>query len=197
MAQKSVLVKKYENRRLYDVSNSRYVNLEEVAQMLRAGDDVRVVDAVSGEDITRLVLTQIIVEGAKTPDSSFPLDILRQMVIASGRVSQEGAMRYMKAMLDLYQNAYRAMTPAFNPFDFVSGAPPSAAFHAAKAGNGVSVEKEGPEEERKADEVNGLKQRVAELEKLVSTMSAAAPQDKRPAARGATRKGGKRTRAES
>src|ERR1035438_9436613 len=95
MAQKTVVIKKYENRRLYDTTNSRYVNLEEVAQMLQHGDEVQVIDSASGEDITRLILTQIIVEDAKTPDSSFPLDLLRQMVVASGRARQESTLKYI------------------------------------------------------------------------------------------------------
>src|ERR1017187_725999 len=119
MAQKTVVIRKYENRRLYDTANSRYVNLEEVAQILQQGNDVQVIDAASGEDITRLILTQIIVEDAKTPDSNFPLDLLRQMVVASGRVSQESAMKYMKSMLDLYQNTYSAIAPPLNPFEFM------------------------------------------------------------------------------
>src|SRR6516225_4018741 len=119
MTAKTILIKKYQNRRLYDATNSRYVNLEEVAAFVQRGYDVRVIDASSGEDITRVILTQIIAEGAKTPDSGFPLDILRQMVVASGRASQEGAIRYTKAMLDLYQSAYRAMAPAINPFEFM------------------------------------------------------------------------------
>ena len=88
MPPKAILIKKYENRRLYDATNSRYVNLEDVAEMLKKGHDVRVVDAASGKDITRLILTQIIIEDAKTPDSTFPLDLLRQMIITSGRASQ-------------------------------------------------------------------------------------------------------------
>ena len=84
MKPKSILIKKYENRRLYDATNSRYVNLDEVAKMMQNGGSVRVVDATTGEDITRLILTQITVEDAKTPDSTFPLDVLRQLVIASG-----------------------------------------------------------------------------------------------------------------
>src|SRR5580704_15034930 len=119
MAKKTVAIRKYENRRLYDTTNSRYVNLEEVAQLLQQGNDVQVIDATTNEDITRLILTQIIVEDAKAPNSSFPLDLLRQMVIASGRASQESALKYMKAMLDIYQNTYRAMAPPFNPFDFM------------------------------------------------------------------------------
>ena len=55
MESKTILIKKYENRRLYDATNSRYVNLDEVAKMLQNGDDVRVVDAATGEDLTRLI----------------------------------------------------------------------------------------------------------------------------------------------
>ena len=60
-----IVVRKYENRRLYDTSSSRYVNLPEIAQMVREGAEVQVVDAKSGEDITRVILTQIIHEVAR------------------------------------------------------------------------------------------------------------------------------------
>src|SRR5580704_13742057 len=119
MAKKTVAIRKYENRRLYDTTNSRYVNLEEVAQLLQQGNDVQVIDATTNEDITRLILTQIIVEDAKAPNSTFPLDLLRQMVITSGRASQESALKYMKTMLEIYQSTYRAMVPPLNPFEFM------------------------------------------------------------------------------
>ena len=155
MATKTILIKKYENRRLYDTTNSRYVNLDEVAGMLQRGDDVRVVDAATGEDITRLILTQIIVEDAKTPDSTFPLDFLRQMVIASGRASQEGALKYMKAMLDMYQNTYRAIAPPVSPFDFM-----------AMAGRGQTSSPVEATVSARPDssEVDDLKRRLADLE---------------------------------
>jgi polyhydroxyalkanoate synthesis repressor PhaR len=177
MAQRVVVIKKYENRRLYDTTNSRYVNLEEVAQLLQRGDDVRVVDAATGEDITRLILTQIIVEDAKTPESNFPLDVLRQMVIATGRASQESALKYMKAMLDIYQNTYRAMTPAMNPFDFMQG------FAATRAPEPQPAEplevprnsRAQPAKAQESEEVAELKQRVADLEKLVGSLAPQKP----------------------
>ena len=169
MATKSILIKKYENRRLYDATNSRYVNLEEVADFVQRGYDVRVVDVASGEDITRLILTQIIADGAKTPDSGFPIDILRQMVIASGRASQEGALRYTKAMLDLYQNAYKAMVPALNPFDFLRNSPESATREAETAS--TPAPSSAATNGRDMADVNRLKERVAELERLVSSMA--------------------------
>lgn len=176
MAPKTVLIKKYENRRLYDATNSRYVNLEDVAGMVQRGDDIRVVDVASGDDITRLVLTQIIVEGAKTQDSGFPLDILRDMVIASGRASQESAIRYTKAILDLYKSTYRAMSPAFNPFEFMqaAGAPPSREPTPSTAQSDAEQKPTGNQ-----GEVTSLKERVAELERLVSTL---APKKQQPRA---------------
>jgi len=119
METKRVVIKKYENRRLYDTAGSRYVNLDEVAQMVRDGTDVQVVDAGTGEDLTRVVLTQIIMDDAKGRDSAFPLDMLRQMVMTSGANSQEALLKYMKTTLEMYQNAYRAFSPAATPLDFM------------------------------------------------------------------------------
>ncbi len=175
MAQKTVVIKKYENRRLYDTTNSRYVNLDEVAQMLRQGNDLQVIDAASGEDITRLILTQIIVEGAKTPESSLPLDLLRQMVVTSGQAGQESALKYMKAMARMYQNSYRAMPSPLNPFEFMQNLrvnqetpddkrPPSAPETPRKArGN------DGKQSD--INEVKESKERLAELERHVSTLA--------------------------
>ena len=182
MASKTVVIKKYENRRLYDTTNSRYVNLEEVAQLLQAGNEVQVIDAVSGEDITRLILTQIIVEDAKAPDSSFPLDLLRQMVVASGRATQENSLKYMKAMLDVYQNAYRAMTPPLNPFEFMQNLRPNA--DAPVDARRTPARETAPMAEQQdakrpdSTEVEQLKDRLAELEKMVASL-ATAPAKKR------------------
>src|SRR5579863_3993488 len=172
MKPKSVLIKKYENRRLYDATNSRYVNLDEVAKMMQTGDNVRVVDVTTGEDITRLILTQIIVEDAKTPDSNFPLDVLRQMVIASGKASQESALQYMKTMLEISQNAYRAMATPFNPFEFIPRKDTPSADGpvtppVATAGERSPDQAQNPD----AAEVEELKRRLAELETLVSDLA--------------------------
>ena len=75
-----IIVKKYSNRRLYDTDVSRYVTMEELAERIRSGDDVRVVDAKSGEDLTQGVLAQIILESrgaAKLLPSSFLFQLIR------------------------------------------------------------------------------------------------------------------------
>jgi polyhydroxyalkanoate synthesis repressor PhaR len=161
MQSKKVIIKKYENRRLYDTANSRYVNLDEVAQMLRTGADVQAVDATTGEDITRLVLTQIIVEGAKDNDSCLPLDLLRQMVVATGKVSQESFLKYARAMFEMYQNTYRGFSQVMPPFDFLQMMLPPGASHA-------EASRAHPE----ASEVSELRRRIDELEKHMAAPAA-------------------------
>jgi polyhydroxyalkanoate synthesis repressor PhaR len=168
----TLIIKKYENRRLYNTLTSQYINQDQVAQLVRDGYDVRVVDAASGEDITRLILAQIVLEDAKTPDSAFPLDVLRQMIVASGKATQEGALRYMKAMLDMYQNAYRALTPAMNPFELLQGgwmrpATQTGTPQGPSGATGSPKQPElaaAPETKASASEVEELKRRIGELE---------------------------------
>lgn len=74
-----MLVKKYGNRRLYDTEASRYITLEELSARIREGDDVDVIDAKTGQDLTQVTLAQIILEsrgGAKL----LPVPLLKQLV---------------------------------------------------------------------------------------------------------------------
>jgi polyhydroxyalkanoate synthesis repressor PhaR len=98
-----IVIKKYGNRRLYDTAASRYVNLDDLAAHIRAGREVRVVDAKTGSDLTRVVLTQIITEDAKDKPTGLPLELLRQLIIASDEVRQEFLMWYLKSAFDTYQ----------------------------------------------------------------------------------------------
>lgn len=164
-----LIIKKYENRRLYNTLTSQYINQDQVAQLVREGHDLRVVDATTGDDVTRLILAQIVVEDAKTPDSILPLDILRHMILASGRATQENALRYMKGMMDMYQNAYRALPPALNPFGFLPGnwGQPGAADRTAEERRADQPPASG-RGATKASEVGELKRRIEELESLLT-----------------------------
>jgi polyhydroxyalkanoate synthesis repressor PhaR len=96
-------VRKYANRRLYDTTAGKYVNLEEIAALVRQGENVQVVDAKSGEDVTRVVLTQIIVEDAKERPTGLPLELLRQLIVATDRAGQEFVMWYLNSAFDAYR----------------------------------------------------------------------------------------------
>ena len=73
------VVKRYANRKLYDTQRSRYVTLEQIAEMIRSGEDVRIVDNNSKEDLTAITLTQIIFEEEKK-QSFLPLAALRNII---------------------------------------------------------------------------------------------------------------------
>jgi polyhydroxyalkanoate synthesis repressor PhaR len=81
-----VLVKRYPNRKLYDTEAKQYITLESIAEMIRQGKDVTVIDFTSGEDLTALTLTQIIVEQEKKQGSALPRDLLASLI----RAGEEG-----------------------------------------------------------------------------------------------------------
>lgn len=102
-----MVIKKYPNRRLYDTSSGRYVNLDDVATLIRQGADVQVVDARTGEDLTRVVLTQIIVEDVKGQPASLPLELLRELVVATDRAFSD----VRSAALSPFQLMKSLLTP--------------------------------------------------------------------------------------
>ncbi|HEU5452929.1 MAG TPA: polyhydroxyalkanoate synthesis regulator DNA-binding domain-containing protein [Terriglobales bacterium] len=99
----TVVIKKYGNRRLYDTTSSRYINLDEIAAMVRDGREVLVLDAATGEDLTRVTLTQIIVEDVKGRPAGLPLELLRQLILASDQVRQEFLGWYLKSAFDSFE----------------------------------------------------------------------------------------------
>jgi len=76
----AVIVKKYANRRLYNTATSSYVTLEDLATMIKEGGDFVVQDAKTGEDLTRSVMTQIIVEQEQKGQNLLPISFLRQLI---------------------------------------------------------------------------------------------------------------------
>jgi len=105
----AVIIKKYGNRRLYDTATSRYINLEEIAALIRKGKAVRVVDAKTGQDLTRVTLTQIIVEDAKGEPTGLPLELLRQLIVASDHVGREFVMWYLNSAFNAYQKVQESL----------------------------------------------------------------------------------------
>ena len=91
-----VVVKKYANRRLYNTESSSYITLDNLADMVRQGRDFVVYDAKSGEDITRSVLTQIIVEEEGKGSALLPTAFLRQLIGFYGDQMQSMVPRFLE-----------------------------------------------------------------------------------------------------
>jgi polyhydroxyalkanoate synthesis repressor PhaR len=128
----AVIIKKYGNRRLYDTATSRYINLEEIAALIRKGKQVRVVDAKTGQDLTRVTLTQIIVEDAKDGPTGLPLELLRQLIVASDHVGREFVMWYLNSAFNAYHKVQESLqsglsevgSVALSPLQMMKGAIP-------------------------------------------------------------------------
>jgi polyhydroxyalkanoate synthesis repressor PhaR len=100
-----VVVKKYANRRLYNTATSTYVTLDDLARMIKDGGDFVAYDAKTGEDITRSVLTQIIVEQEQKGQNLLPISFLRQLISLYGDSMQFLVPGYLEqAMLAFARN---------------------------------------------------------------------------------------------
>jgi polyhydroxyalkanoate synthesis repressor PhaR len=91
-----VVIKKYANRRLYNTATSSYVTLDDLSTMVKEGGDFVVYDAKTGEDITRSVLTQIIVEEEQKGHNLLPISFLRQLIGFYGDSMQWLVPRYLE-----------------------------------------------------------------------------------------------------
>ena len=99
-----VIIKKYANRRLYNTGTSTYVTLEDLAGMVKKGEDFTVYDAKTGEDITRSVLTQIIFEqeNKEGGQNLLPITFLRQLIRFYGDSMQMVVPRFLEASIDSF-----------------------------------------------------------------------------------------------
>lgn len=115
-------IKKYPNRRLYDTHRSRYVNLDELAAMIRGGDDVRITDSDTGEDRTREVLLQIVLDVLQGSEF-IPTGMLRRIIRAGGddpvhtllRQQIRAALDVLSAQMDQVETLFRVHPPPKPP----------------------------------------------------------------------------------
>jgi polyhydroxyalkanoate synthesis repressor PhaR len=106
------VVKKYANRRLYNTESSSYITLENLAEMVRQGRDFVVYDAKTGDDITRGVLTQIIVEEEGKGQNLLPITFLRQLIGLYGGSMQGLVPKYLEHAMTSFAQQQEQMRAA-------------------------------------------------------------------------------------
>jgi len=99
------LIKRYENRKLYDTEASAYVSLSDIADLVRQGETVQVIDNVTGDDLTAQTLTQIILEEGKQGKHVLPTDLLHDLLRRGGEVVDTSLDRLRHGMDDLVQSS--------------------------------------------------------------------------------------------
>ncbi|WP_395021752.1 polyhydroxyalkanoate synthesis repressor PhaR [Dongia sp.] len=193
--QTPVRIKKYANRRLYNTATSSYVTLDYLAQMVRNGTEFTVEDAKTGEDITRSVLTQIIVEEESKGQNMLPINFLRQLISLYGDNLQFLVPRYLEQSMESFsknqeqmrsymKDSFGGMFPmdrfeemskqnmaffeqAMRMWNPFKGGMPGAG-GAAPAGGG-----EKPAEAPSANEITDLKSQMAALQRQIEALTKA------------------------
>ena len=178
-----VTIKKYANRRLYNTGTSTYVTLEDLAAMVKKGEDFVVYDAKTSEDITRSVLTQIIFEqeNKEGGQNLLPITFLRQLIRFYGDSMQMLVPRFLEVSIE---SLTREQEKLRNQMAEAFGAGPFAPLEEQVRRNMEIVERafamfapfarrDGPPEAGKpSSEIEELKQRVKEMQKRLDGLTA-------------------------
>jgi polyhydroxyalkanoate synthesis repressor PhaR len=162
------VIKKYSNRRLYDTTDSRYVNLDELAALIRKGEVISVQDASSGEDLTRPVLLQVIMEAQGGADV-LPVGLLHRMIRFGGEgaqsrwwLAQIGAgMALLDQQLMAFERQSGWVRPDMPPPE---AAPPRPAAPPPAEQPRAAAEPAAPASAGGDEEMDGLRARLAALE---------------------------------
>ena len=165
-----VTIKKYANRRLYDTESSSYITLDRLAQMVREGREFEVVDAKTGEDITRQVLTQIIVdEEARGGETMLPINFLKQLIGLYGNSMQNFVPQYLEAAMDAFQRNQSAVRDAMSGNVFADLAKRNMAMFegASRAFTGKAKQDTQPS----GSELDQLRAELAELQAKVDRLN--------------------------
>jgi polyhydroxyalkanoate synthesis repressor PhaR len=177
------VIKRYSNRKLYDTQESRYVTLEEIEEMIRGGREISVVDATSGEDLTSVTLTQIILENERNRRANLPSAFLHQL-IKHGEAWQDVVQRTMRSSLEGFVSSQRDMERVFREWSARAGWGPVGAAGAAAAADAKregeakresgEVKRDGSEAEAEKlrEEVSALRDRLRSLEERLQKRKA-------------------------
>jgi polyhydroxyalkanoate synthesis repressor PhaR len=168
-----VTIKKYANRRLYDTESSTYITLDRLAAMVREGREFAVVDAKTGEDITRQVLTQIIVDEESRGSTMLPLNFLKQLIGLYGNSMQNFVPQYLEAAMDSFQRNQSAVRDAFGGNVLADIAKRNMAMFedAAQAFTGKSKAEAKPGGSSETSDIDQLKAELAALQAKVDRLN--------------------------
>lgn len=182
----NTIIKKYANRRLYNTGTSTYVTLEDLAVMVKNEEDFTVVDAKTGEDITRSVLTQIIFEQEAKGQNLLPINFLRNLIQFYGDSMQTVVPSYLEHSMDAFreqQGKFREqMESRFTPSTSLEAISEQTKRNAEVFQNAMrmftsfgdgqdGVDEEKPTEDAKSDqELEVMKQQLAEMQAQLKAM---------------------------
>lgn len=185
MLPEQVIIKKYSNRRLYDTSHKKYVTLEEIANSIKEGNEIRVIDSQTDEDITKVVLMQVVLESEKNKEDMLPTSFLHMLIKYGNKIAQDFFENYFLIMFQPYLSLQEGMKknlrwwqeigliPSGPKFPTGMGNPFEAIAREIKRQNS-NLEKNGESEEVTTSptpmDIEFLMEKIKELEEKVKSM---------------------------
>ena len=167
---KKATIKKYANRRLYDTESSTYITLDRLGLMIREGREFEVVDAKTGEDITRHVLTQIIVDEEARGSTMLPVNFLRQLIGLYGNSMQGMVPEYLDAAMEAFQRNQSVMRDAFGGTVLADLAKKNMALFGEASRTLTGTAKAAADKKSRDDEVELLRAELAALQAKVDRL---------------------------
>ena len=147
-----VLIKKYGNRRLYDTEKNSYIVIDQVAELIKAGKQIRVIDAKTKEDVTAFILTQILLDEAKKKNFLLPIPLLHLIIRYGDTVLEEFFDKYLQQIIRNYLDYKTTMDDRFKKWLSVSSqftGPAKEVFDPFKSFFDLFAESKKPEEKEK------------------------------------------------
>ena len=182
--EKTLLIKRYASRRLYNTETSDYVTLEDIAGFIREGREVQIVDLKSGDDLTRQYLLQIIAEHESRGENVLPVNVLNDLV-RSYTMPGGGVMpQFLQASFDMLRDSQSKMMENMNAMNPMASMPGFEAMQAQQEAflkamtGGLSGSWSGPEREAPGEEARGensedldaIKKQLSELQEKLSKL---------------------------
>ena len=173
-----VIIKKYANRRLYNTRSSSYITLDHLAKMTREGVNYKVLDAKTGNDLTRQILTQIIMDEESSGEQMLPVNFLRELICMYGNSMQSLIPHYLEASMENFRANQAKLAKTFedslgnNPLAKLAEqnmamfkAAASAFMPGAEGASGVTGQPADPSED-----LAKLREQMAEMQKRLDAL---------------------------
>jgi polyhydroxyalkanoate synthesis repressor PhaR len=185
--QKSLLIKRYASRRLYNTETSDYVTLEDIAGFIRDGREVKIIDLKSGDDLTRQYLLQIIAEHESRGESVLPTNVLNDLVRSYTTQATSAVPQFLAASFEMFRDSQSKWMENMNKANPMVGMPGFDALQAQQEAflkamtGGIGKQWSGPapdhsdaavggEAAKDSDDLTAIKSQLAELQKKLSKL---------------------------
>jgi len=181
-SEKPLLIKRYASRRLYNTETSDYVTLEDIAEFIRDGRDVQIIDLKSGDDLTRQYLLQIIAEHESRGENVLPINVLNDLVRSYTTQATSMVPEFLAASFDMLREGQSQMMENMTKANPLAGMPGMEAMRAQQAAflKAMTGQMKMPgmptapvaqgEEDDSSEDLDEIKKQLADLQDKLSKM---------------------------